>query len=114
MDRAVFLVVSGRVQVGAFSPGGKQVTYRAFTADMEAGTGSGPANPQVSLRWSDDRGATFGNSVALPLGMAGNYDNSIRWWGLGVGRYRVFEISWSDAVKTALNGAWVDIVEHRA
>lgn len=93
---------------------GKQVTYRTFTADMEAGTSSGPANPQVSLRWSDDRGATFGNSVVMPLGMAGNYDNSMRWWGLGVGRYRVFELSWSDPVKTALNGAWVDIVEHRA
>lgn len=31
-DRDVYLVVSGRVQVGAFSAGGKQVTYREIEA----------------------------------------------------------------------------------
>ena len=93
---------------------GKLLTYRNFTADMESGNAGAPLNPQISLRWSDDRGATFGNPVLMPLGSAGAYDASLRWWGLGVGRYRVFELSWSDAIQTALNGAWVDIVEHRA
>lgn len=32
VDRSVYLVVSGRVQVGAFSPGGRQVTYREIGA----------------------------------------------------------------------------------
>jgi hypothetical protein len=94
-----------------------RVTYQRFVADMEVGTEAGTTTdnpPMVSLRWSDDRGASFGDPVMMPLGSAGQYDTSIQWWGLGMARDRVFEISWSAPVKTALNGAWLDVVTHRS
>lgn len=92
-----------------------RVTYKRFVADMEVGNASSviPA-PMVSLRWSDDRGATFGDPVMMPLGKAGEYITSVQWRGLGMARDRVFELSWSAPVKTCLNGAWVDMEERRS
>jgi len=91
------------------------VTYRRFVADMEVGAGDpNLPMPVVSLRWSDDRGASFGNPVTMPLGQAGQYQTSIQYWGLGAARDRVFELSWSAPVKTALNGAWVDMLGMKA
>jgi hypothetical protein len=95
----------------------RRVTYRRFVADMEVGSAAGTLAdnpPMVSLRWSDDRGASFGDPVLMPLGAGGQYDTSVQWWGLGAARDRVFEISWSAPVKTALNGAWIDMVAHKS
>jgi hypothetical protein len=102
----------------------KRVFYRQFIADMETGRGGYrtqgpefPANPtdhllseplQVSLRWSDDRGHTWGSSVLIDLGMAGDYLRSLQWQRLGMARDRVFEISWSTPYPTVLQGAWID------
>jgi hypothetical protein len=67
----------------------------------------------VRLRWSDDRGRSWGNAVANTLGKAGEYLTSIQWQRLGYARDRVFELSWSAPVRTALNGAWVDVSRAR-
>lgn len=67
------------------------------------------SKPMVNLRWSDDRGHTWGDPVELPLGATGEYDSSLQWWGLGMARHRVFELSWAEDCNTALNGAWVDV-----
>lgn len=96
---------------------GNRITYQSFIADMQVGTlpGSTTDNPPVvSLRWSDDRGATFGNAVTQPLGAGGDYLTSVQWNRLGMARDRVFELSWSAPARTALNGAFVDIVKHRS
>jgi len=63
--------------------------------------------PSWGLRWSDTRGATFGNAVpqeftADPLGQP-------QWNRTGMARDRVFELFWSAAYKTALNGAFVEV-----
>lgn len=90
-----------------------RITYQRFVAEMAPGNAQGLANPpQVSLRWSDTRGASWGDPVMMPLGDTGQYDASVQWWGLGSARDRVFELSWSEPVKTALNGAWIDTVAH--
>lgn len=72
---------------------------------------SGPANPgtapQATLRWSDDRGATWGNGVMRSMGASGEYIVSMQWLRLGLARDRVFELSWSEPVKTALQGAFI-------
>lgn len=88
--------------------------YSQFIADMQVGTntgaidGSTPFNPPVvSLRWSDDRGASYGNRVQQSMGAAGQYLTSIQFQRLGMARDRVFELSWSAPMKTALQGAWV-------
>lgn len=91
---------------------GLRCSYQRFVADMEVGEADAGANPMVSLRWSDDRGASFGNAVMMPLGQSGQYITSLQWWGLGMARDRVFELSWSAPVKTALNGAFVEFIPH--
>jgi hypothetical protein len=85
---------------------GNLVAYRTFIADMDSGDSA--SDPIVNLRWSDDRGHSWGDAVQLPVGGPGEYGTSLQWWGLGIGRHRVFELSWAEDFKTALNGAWVE------
>jgi hypothetical protein len=94
---------------------GNRVLFRQFIADMEVGNGlpGDTAPPEVRLRWSDDRGASWGNAVTASLGKVGEYLTSIQFQRLGYARDRVFELSWSVPVKTALNGAWVDVSRAR-
>jgi hypothetical protein len=51
---------------------------------------------------------SWGNPVQRSLGKEGEYIKSVQWRRLGMARDRVFEISWSAPVKTALLGAWVE------
>lgn len=94
-----------------------RVSYKSFIADMETGTddptvtGDGSSStipPVVNLRWSDDRGKTYGSYVQQSLGALGKYMTNIQWRRLGYARDRVFEISWSVPTQTALNGAWIE------
>lgn len=68
--------------------------------------------PQITLRWSDDRGVSYSNGVKQSLGKTGEYLTSIQWNRLGMARDRVFEVSWSSPVRTALQGAFVDVISH--
>jgi hypothetical protein len=95
---------------------GKRVKYLSFIADMQVGTADAlevPDPPMVSLRWSDDRGVSYGNPVEQSMGATGAYLTQIKWWRLGKARDRVFELSWSAPVKTALNGAFVEMEPER-
>jgi len=89
---------------------GDRVEYLRFIADMEVGQPSDDNDPKISLRWSDTRGATYGNPVIQELGDPGQFQTSIQWRRLGMARDRVFEISWSSPVTTALNGAFVEVM----
>lgn len=95
----------------------KRVVYQQFVADMETGTDDSTVTdddtssvnpPVVSLRWSDDRGKTYGNYVQQSLGAIGDYLDVLSWSRLGMARDRVFEVSWSVPTQTALNGCWID------
>lgn len=94
---------------------GNRVLFRQFIADMEVGNGlpGDTGAPEVRLRWSDDRGRSWGNAVTGSLGKVGEFLTSIQFQRLGYARDRVFELSWSSPVKTALNGAWVDVSRAR-
>ena len=117
---------------------GSRVTYRSFIADIQVGTFNQPSTatgsdfnadfnsdfgppvtssastlPEVSLRWSDDRGVTYGNAMKQSMGNTGEYLTSIIWNRLGMARDRVFEVSWSAPVKTALLGAFIEPMQHR-
>lgn len=115
---------------------GKRVNYNQFIVDLQVGTTEisalpngiqGDFNndfnydfnyfffaaadlnaPALSLKFSDDRGATYGNAIMQPIGYEGEYLKQISYWRLGEARDRVFEISWSSPVITALNGAFVE------
>lgn len=92
----------------------KRVIYPGFAAKMGVGEDDGSLDstsqtnpPVVFLRWSDDGGKTFGNAMAQSLGALGQWKTDIQWNRLGMGRDRVFELSWSVPAKTALNGAYL-------
>jgi hypothetical protein len=63
----------------------------------------------ISLRWSDDRGHSWGSPVTQDIGEAGEYLTSLQWQRLSYSRDRIFELSWSVPMRTALQGAWVDV-----
>ncbi|MBR8161974.1 hypothetical protein ACT2E5_13575 [Burkholderia vietnamiensis] len=94
---------------------GNRVLFRQFIADMEVGAGmpDDATDPLVSLRWSNDRGATWGNPITATMGRRGEFLTSIQFQRLGYARDRVFELSWSEPIRTALNGAWVDVSRAR-
>lgn len=102
------LCIRGFPHIGA---NGKRALFRQFIADMEVGQGlpGDAAEPEIRLRWSDDRGYSWGNYVTDTLGKAGRYNHVIQFQRLGYARDRVFELSWSANVKTALNGAFIDL-----
>lgn len=89
---------------------GDRVSYTSFMADIEVGTDIDPSeDPQLTLRWSDDRGVSFGNGLMQSLGKTGQYRTVPSWSRLGFARDRVFELSWTAAAATALNGAWIQV-----
>lgn len=90
---------------------GDRVMYRQFIAELDAG--NAPAlmttqEPLVSLRWSDNRGHSWGSPVTNGMGATGQYIRCIQWQRLGYARDRVFELSWSTDAITALSGAYVE------
>lgn len=90
---------------------GKRVSYLKFQADVQVGAfGGSPASQQMLLRWSDTRGATWGDTVplALDFGTTGEYYQSPTVQRLGYARDRVFELYWSFPYPTALQGAWIE------
>jgi hypothetical protein len=86
---------------------GNRVSYASFRADMQAGEAS-LGDSIVFLRWSDDRGRTWGNALDQSLGQTGEYLVQPQWRRLGAARDRVFELFWDCPQLTALNGAWID------
>lgn len=95
-----------------------RLSYRSFIADMEAGNddgsidGSTPVSPPlVSLRWSDNRGRSYGNKIEQSLGSAGQYLTTLQFNRLGYARDRVFELSWSAPTLTALQGAFIEVIK---
>lgn len=84
-----------------------RVMYREFIADMQVGEGHEDGEVPLYLRWSDTRGASWGNYIEESFGLEGDYLKSVQFQRLGMARDRVFELSWSAPVKTALNGAFV-------
>ena len=89
---------------------GRRIKYNHFYADMDAGhvPMGADGNPQVTLRWSDDRGNSWKNGIFYPYGPEGVFGRWPTWRGLGISRDRIFELSFSAAGLSALNGAWID------
>ncbi|UOF78810.1 phage stabilization protein [Caudoviricetes sp.] len=75
-------------------------------------TGQG-SDPQVMLRWSDDRGKTWSTEQWRSMGALGNYGIHCEWRRLGMNRNsdtcgRVWELSGTDPVKIVLTGVDVE------
>lgn len=90
---------------------GKRVTHKQLALSMQTGTlpeSMTDDPPELSIRWSDDGGASWGNPVTVPMGSGGQYLTQPQMQRLGISRDRIYEVSWSTPTKTALNGAWLD------
>ncbi len=67
-----------------------------------------PSSPSLGLRWSDTRGLTWGNPV--PQDFSTDPYWQPQWNRTGYARDRVFELFWTAAYKTAVNGAFVEVL----
>lgn len=75
------------------------------------------AVPQLMMRWSDDGGHTWSESRQASMGRIGRYGTRTIFRRLGMTtrlRDRVYEISGTDPVKVAINGAELTISETSA
>lgn len=89
-----------------------RILFKTFIAEIATGESLFPAdNPTCSLRWSDDKGKTWGNGILQPLGKSGHFEQFLKWNRLGLGRNRVFELEWSANALVALQGAFTEIVK---
>jgi hypothetical protein len=87
---------------------GKRVKINHFAADIDCGGALTPG-AMLTLRYSIDRGHTWGTDVLQPAGDPGSFITQPSWRGLsGQGRDVVFELEWNWNGPTAINGAWVD------
>ncbi len=82
----------------------KSVNHLAFIADMDLGNVAG----QIWVRWSDDRGHTWGQAVLSPQIGIGAYRTQEKWAGLGTAKGRVYELAHSLRGSAALNSAWLE------
>ena len=91
---------------------GKRQSYDALRLDLQCGKGYPNAQEQVpliTLLVSDDRGQTFHAAPMQSMGAQGQYLVQPQWRQLGMARDRVFSVTWSEGVFTALQGAWLDV-----
>jgi hypothetical protein len=95
---------------------GARIQYRQLILSMDVGITPGimtDQEPQISLRWSDTAGNSYGQPISTGMGASGQYLRSIQFQRLGMGRDRVFEVFWSAPISTALNGAFCDFTRLR-
>jgi hypothetical protein len=107
---------------GTFNAGGNNPIPVAGTSPFSGGwatmggqtirtitSGTSVLSHLISLRWSDDRGHSYGNPVTQNIGEIGEYKTSLQWQRLSYARDRVFELSWATPMPTALQGCFVDV-----
>lgn len=82
---------------------GVRISHNRLIVDLDVA--NVPAGAQVFLRWSDDRGKTFGNPITLTV--ASTY-SSLMVSRLGLARDRVYEVYWTFPYPTSLQGAWLE------
>lgn len=94
---------------------GKMVRHNRFQLDIQVGLipntfddEGQPIQPKVKLRWSDDRGVTWGEDILQTTGTYGEFSTRPNWRGVGQAMDRVYEVEFSGAGPQALNGAWVE------
>jgi len=89
----------------------RRTAHHSLQIDLETGVGLNlgqGSDPEVMLRWSDDGGHTWSNYHTSPVGKIGQYYHRTFFRRLGMTlklRDRVYELSMTDPVKTAIMGA---------
>ena len=91
----------------------RRAEHSRVVFDMDVGEISNTLTsnePQISMRYSDDSGKTWGNPRTYGLGSTGEFNRSMLFTQLGQARNRVYELFWEVPAFTALNGGsvWVE------
>jgi len=97
---------------GAFSPEDEEPPVETLKLAMDnvlVVTEDDLSQNLVSLAASDDRGHSYGSPVSQSIGEIGEYRTSLSWRRLGMARDRVWELSWSVPMPTALMGCWLEV-----
>lgn len=106
---------AGVVRERQFYAGGQErelVAFDSLTIVAQPGVGlttgsAADVTPVLMLDVSNDDGQTFGVQRTATIGALGDYDRpGARWWGLGMGRGRVYRVRSSVAVPVRLAGAF--------
>lgn len=94
------------------SSGGNRLFFGKLQLDMQVGVGSEVTpDPVVMLRTSNDGGQTWSSIRTAPMGKIGKYLTRVQWYRNGSARDRVFEISGTGDVMTAIMQAWIEADE---
>jgi hypothetical protein len=92
------------------------IYHSELTVDFATGLGpqpplmdgnGNPRPPQAMLRWSNDRGSTWSNVHTVGCGFAGQYTARAVWRRLGRARYRIYELTVSDAIPWIIVDAYL-------
>ena len=89
----------------------KDVRYNSLHIGFETGVGlqSGQgSDPTVSLRISQDGARTWSNYFTSSIGAVGNYQKQVKFRRLGIQQQCTFEISFTDPVKVAITGSYLN------
>ena len=90
----------------------KQLSFNSLELHAEAGkgkvTGEG-SDPQIMLRYSNDGGYTWSNSLPRSLGKLGEYGKRVRWNRLGSGREWLFEFTNADPIPLGLLELYAEV-----
>jgi hypothetical protein len=87
--------------------------YTMLQIVMETGHDATP-EARLMLRWSNDAGHTWSNTVTAHVGAVGQYSARVMFTRLGSGRNRVWEISLTDPVPFAVTGSILEGVSGNA
>lgn len=91
---------------------GDRLRVKQVQADIEVGNAALDSNgnpASIGLRWSTDRGKTFGETLLESNGTPGQYLTSPQWRIIDIARDPVFELSYAIDGPAALNGLWIDV-----
>jgi len=106
---ATATITGGAVTAVTIVAGGSGYTS-APTVSFVGGT----QDPQVILKWSDNRGQQWSNELWRSLGEIGRYDARQIWGRLGAPRRRIYELKITDAVERKLHGLHLIATQGRA
>lgn len=108
------LVLRNAVSPPLATPNNYRARHNFVRIDLETGvgltTGQG-SDPVIDIRWSNEDGEKFGNWHQMSMGKIGETKRRAFIRRLGYARSRTYEIRISDPVKTAILGAYVDMIE---